>query len=91
MKPFKYLKLSIRRHFDSRKLENLNYWDCRGVFKTNRLGIAFPVGYVQKALAKPWIVIDYGTPNYRYTYPTNTRYNLIIRDKKYDEGEDDGR
>ena len=27
MKPFKYLKSSIRRHFDSRKLENLNYAD----------------------------------------------------------------
>lgn len=89
MKSFKYLKSSICRHFDSRKFENLNYWDCRGVFRTNCLGITFPVGYVQKDLAKTRIVIDYGTPNYRYTYPTNTRYNLIIRDKKYDEGEDD--
>ena len=90
MKPFKCFVSSIRRHFDSRKLENLNYRDCRGVFRTNRSGITFPVRYVQKALAKTRIVIDYGTPNYRYTYPTNTRYNLIIRDKKYDEGEDDG-
>ena len=89
MKPFKYFVSSIRRHFDSRKLENLNYWNYRGVFRTSRLGITFPVGYVQKALAKTWIVIDYGTPNYRYTYQTNTKYNLIIRDKKYDEEEDD--
>ena len=91
MKQFKYFVLSIRRHFDCHGSKNLNYWDCRGVFKTNRSGITFPVGYVQKALMKSRIVIDYGTPNYQYTYPTNTRYNLIIRDKKYDEGEDDRR
>ena len=89
MKQFKYFVSSIRRHFDSRKLEDLNYWDCRGVFRTNRPGIMFPVEYVQKALGDQWIVIDYGTPDYRYTYPTNTKYNLIICDKKYDEEEDD--
>lgn len=52
MKQFKYFVSSIRRHFDSRKLENLNYRDCRSVFRTNCLWDYVPRGVRSESLGE---------------------------------------